>query len=277
MRRPTLTLLLLFFSALTVAACGPVPKPFKLDSGDKAKAALTSAAFISGVRVLPLDEVSVEADIDAAEYIADALRNQGIVASTSPAMRNARLLKPTVFKNGDSSFVEWELFEPDGRVRESIVTALPTDRATAPLLLEQVIDTVRVSLTPANQATPIVRNAAFTIGQISGAPGDGNVSLNKAVRVLFTRAGLNLAIDQAEAGLILNADVTVDAFDQNLDNLKLVWSVSTTSGEEVGTLTQENTVPKGSLSEKWGPTAFDAVYALVESMRAVQTAYREGN
>jgi len=258
-----------------LTACGPVPQPFKLNTSQKTKAALASTNFVSGVRVLTLEELPPGSGDVIAETLAEELRQLGIVASTSPAMRNARLLKPTVFTDVSGAWVRWELFEPDGRIRESVVTPLPRPDDSALRTLEPVVDTVRLSLTPEGQKTPVTRNASLGVGEITGAPGDGAASLAKAATVLFTRAGLDLALNGADPGLLLNAAVSVRSLDAEWDMLKLDWSIVTDGGEEVGRLSQENPVPKDALAEKWGRTAFDAVYGLVESVRAVQTAYSQ--
>ncbi len=258
-----------------LSACGPVPQPFKQDSAQKTKAALAAANFVSGVRVLAIEELPPGSGDAVAESLAQELRKLGIVASTSAAMRNARLLKPTVFTDVSGPWVRWELFEPDGRIREQVVTALPRPDDSATRTPAPLIDVVRLSLTPAGQQKPVVRNASLGIGEIVGAPGNGRIALAKAAVVLFTRAGLDVAQNGAEPGLILNAAASVQALDAEWDILKLDWSIVTDAGEEIGRLSQESAVPKDALSGKWGNTAFDAVLALVDSVRAVQDAYSQ--
>ena len=225
------------------------------------------------MRVLPIEGLPPDSADAIAETLAEALRARGIAASTSPAMRNARLLQPALITGGSEPKVQWDLFETDGRVRESVVTDLPRPGGTATAALAPVLDAVEVSLIPPENRTPEARNASLEIGPIAGAPGNGNAALRKAAAYLFDRAGLDLAADGAEGGLILTAAVAVEPFDPESDLLTINWSIVTPDGEEVGRLAQENPVPKRAVSNDWGPLAFEAVYGLIESVRAVQVAY----
>ena len=251
-----------------------MPQPFRPGSSDKARLALASAEFVSGVRVLPIEELPPGSGEALAERLSADLRARGVAASTSPAMRNARLLKPILFTDVSGTWVRWELFEADGQLRESVVTALPRPDNTAGQTLASLVDAVAISLRPREERRPVARNASLEIGAISGAPGNGNAALRKAASFLFDRAGIDLADDGDTAGLTLNAVVTVRPLDDQADLLTLAWSVVTPNGEEVGRLAQENAMPKQALAGDWGPLAFDAVRGLIESIRAVQVAYR---
>ena len=95
------------------------------------------------------------------------------------------------------------------------------------------------------------------ISSVAGAPGDGEESLNKAIIEILKRQDVAIVTNpQAEADLVLSADVVVAQPKSGKQNVKIVWRVRRRDGSEIGTVGQENDVPSGLLDGAWGDVAY---------------------
>ena len=112
-------------SVLILGACGPVPQPFRQDTETKARTTLARATITSGVRILPVGGLSAEHGTALSELLADRLRDLGTVASASDALHNTHFLSPNLVNGADGVLIRWDLFDPDGVQRDTIVTQAP--------------------------------------------------------------------------------------------------------------------------------------------------------
>jgi hypothetical protein len=95
------------------------------------------------------------------------------------------------------------------------------------------------------------------ISGVAGAPGDGGVSLPRAITEILKRQDVAIVTDpQAKADLVLDADVVVGNPKAGKQNVKIVWRVRRKDGGEIGTVGQENDVPAGLLDGAWGDVAY---------------------
>jgi hypothetical protein len=100
------------------------------------------------------------------------------------------------------------------------------------------------------------------VRKISGAPGDGGVSLAKAVATVLKRQDLLIVEDpKAASDLYVDCEVTVSAAKSDQQHVKIVWHVRRADGAEIGTVAQENDVPKGMLDVHWGDVAYNIALA----------------
>ncbi|WP_425403354.1 hypothetical protein [Hwanghaeella sp.] len=271
---------------LILSSCGPVPQPFRQDAETKARTTLARATITSGIRILPVAGFSPEHGAALSEYLADNLRDLGTVASTSDALRNAHFLSPNAMTDGDGLVIRWDLFDPDGVLRDTVISEAPTLEELDALLtgrnksLREMIGTVAARLhTTLNPraSNPIVERTAFlAIGTISGAPGNGSEDLSRAATAIFARSGIAMAKNGDEPDLVLNAEISLVPIDENSEHLTLAWSIDTPEGRQVGRLVQESAIPKGSLNGPWRGLAYDAILGLVDAVHEVQTAFKQG-
>lgn len=268
------------------AGCGPVPQPFRQDAETKARTTLARATITSGIRLLPVAGLEPERGAALSEELADKLRELGTVASTSNALRNAHFLSPNVIPGASGPLIRWDLFDPDGVLRDTIMTEVPTPGQLDALLtgrkkslrdmIGQVAARLHTTLNPRSTGPAIARTAELAIGTISGAPGDGAEELTRAATAIFSRAGIAMARNGKAPELFLNAEVSLTPIDAVSELLTLAWSVDTKDGRQVGRLVQESAVPKGSMDGPWRNLAYDAVLGLVDAVLEVQTAYKQG-
>lgn len=280
-------LLLASLAFALMVGCGPVPQPFRQDAETKARATLARATITSGIRLMPVAGLaSPEQGMALSEVLADKLRDLGTVASTSAALRNAHFLSPNVVASGRDTWIRWDLFDPDGVQRDTVITRAPTTEQLDALLqgrtktLREMVGYVaarlHTTLNPRSSGPALTRTANLAIGTISGAPGDGAADLSRAATAIFSRAGIAMARSDEPPDLILNAEVSLTPIDDSSDLLTLAWSVDAKDGRRVGRLVQESAVPKGTLDGPWRSLAYDAVLGLVDAIDEVQAAYKQG-
>jgi len=116
----------------------------------------------------------------------------------------------------------------------------------------------------------------LSIGSISGATGDGSVSLSNALKTALTAKGARVTDGPAAVGWRVECVVTVSALSATEDRVQLVWKLLDPDKKEAGTLTQENPVPKGRLGKKWGDVASFAAEAAADGIWQILQQIRTG-
>jgi hypothetical protein len=271
---------------MILSACGPVPQPFRQDADTKARTTLARATITSGIRVMPVAGFPAEHGAALSEVLADKLRDMGTVATTSDALRNAHFLSPNVITRDGIILIRWDLFDPDGIQRDTVIARAPTPEQLDALLIGRtkslremigyVADRLHKTLNPRSTGPVVERTARLAIGTISGAPGNGAEDLSRAATAIFSRAGISMANGSNIPDLVLNAEVSLSPIDGDSDLLTLAWSIDAPDGRQVGRLVQESAIPKGSLDGPWRGLAYDAVLGLVDALQEVQAAYKQG-
>jgi len=108
------------------------------------------------------------------------------------------------------------------------------------------------------QASGRVRVAVRNVG---GAPGDGDGSLATSMTAVLRHADVDIV--DAKTGkpdLTVDANVVVEP-KANQQHVKIVWHVARANGSEVGTVVQENDLPRGRLDGPWGDIAYNVAIA----------------
>ena len=122
--------------------------------------------------------------------------------------------------------------------------------AIAPLLEDEA---------PVEAAAP--QRTSIAIREITGAPGDGATSLAAAVAAVLREQDLAVVDDGQPADLTIDAEVSVSPAKGNEQHVKILWHVRRADGVEIGTVGQENDVPKGLLNGPWGDLAYNVAIA----------------
>ena len=115
---------------------------------------------------------------------------------------------------------------------------------------------------------------ALILGKISGAPGDGDAALRRAVHVVLRRTEVAVASQIENSGPRLDAQIDVTSHSDKQDQVRLVWTIRDSEQKTVAVLKQENVLPKGRIDRKWGSLAFDIALAIrpqiVEAVRRLR-------
>jgi hypothetical protein len=110
---------------------------------------------------------------------------------------------------------------------------------------------------PAAQAAPQKQTGPIRVAlrRVTGAPGDGGAALAKALTNVLRQQDLTIVDAGGKADLYIEGEVAVAPAAADKQHVKIVWRVRTASGAEIGTVGQENDVPRRFLSGGWGDLA----------------------
>jgi hypothetical protein len=264
---------------LLLSGCGPLPRPFQHIEPDPN----LRLEYVSGVTVLPIQGMSG----DMATVLAQSLGRAGIPAvAITGSVNSLRLFGELTELETEGSQVryalQWELQDADGisiTLKNQIGNSSIADwNGASPDLLRSLADQAASLLTPTLLGEDVVVATPPTaplpprlaIVGIEGAPGDGNKSLAKGLEQALRQMGFKLS-PIAEAELLIAAKITMSEGKKGDEHIKIDWYVSRPDEYEIGKITQENDIPKGSLNGKWGAIAGDIAeatsYGLVDVMR----------
>lgn len=107
---------------------------------------------------------------------------------------------------------------------------------------------------------------ATLVPSVTGAPGDGSQSLAAALQKELSRNGVALSDGTAQASYRVEGKVTVGADKDGKQPIEISWNVKDPQGKRLGTVTQKNEIPQGSLDGAWGKTADAAAAAAAQGI-----------
>ncbi len=120
---------------------------------------------------------------------------------------------------------------------------------------------------PEVAAAPASTGPVYTyVAPVSGAPGDGRTSLTDALRKHLAASGAKLASSSGRNVYSVRGRVSLRDAGAGKQTIRIDWRVSDPKGKRLGTVTQQNTIAKGSLSGHWGPVANAAAGAATDGI-----------
>lgn len=140
-----------------------------------------------------------------------------------------------------------------GTVAPSQAGAPPSQLAARPA----AVNTQTASLPPAGGATGVAP-------VVTGAPGDGNSALADALQRELSRQGVSLA--DPSGTYRVEGKVAVGAARDGKQPIQIDWRVRDPQGKSLGTVSQKNEIPPGSLDGQWGKTAEAAAAAAAQGI-----------
>jgi hypothetical protein len=118
--------------------------------------------------------------------------------------------------------------------------------------------------TTASVASP--KNAGVLVQPVAGAPGDGQRSLTVALKKRLYAGGVKLANGPAVNVYMVKGSVKLVEASGGKQNIRIDWQVLDPNGRKLGTVSQQNTIPKGSLNGPWGAIADAAAGAAADGI-----------
>lgn len=110
------------------------------------------------------------------------------------------------------------------------------------------------SSAPAASA-PGVKYAGVVVAPVAGAPGDGQRSLTTALKKRLYAGGVKLANGPAVNVYTVKGSVVLGDASGGKQSIRIDWLVLDPSGKRLGTVSQQNMIPKGALNGPWGAIA----------------------
>jgi hypothetical protein len=111
------------------------------------------------------------------------------------------------------------------------------------------------STTPAAVAVAGPKANGVVVAPVAGAPGDGQRSLTTDFKKRLYAGGVKLANGTSDNVNMVNGSVSLADASGGKQNIRIDWLVLDPSGKKLGTVSQQNTIPKGSLNGPWGAIA----------------------
>jgi hypothetical protein len=105
------------------------------------------------------------------------------------------------------------------------------------------------------------------VPSVAGAPGDGATALAAALQRELSRNGVTAASGAAQANAYrVEGKVTMGGARDGKQPIQIEWNVKDPRGKSLGTVSQKNEIPEGSLNGSWGRTADDAAGAATQGI-----------
>jgi hypothetical protein len=262
--------------AVSLGACQPLPHPF---DHDRPPAALMSVPDSADIAVGTIEGEPKATASKLGPALASALLKHEIPAthrttSISSYRLEARIQQGTAHQGKAVVTVFWRLRDPRGRVvaeRDNQLEAAVRDWENGDDdRIAQLAEPAAAELAAllADEAPKQQQDAApsgrtrVAVRKIAGAPGDGNESLASAVTAVLKRSDIDV-VDKPDAkhDVDVDGDITVDPAKGDRQHIKIVWRVARATGGQIGTVAQENDVPRGQLDGAWGDVAYSVAVA----------------
>ena len=256
----------LVLAALTVAACGPLPRPFRTAPEKPFNPLVTEVAAL-GVMVEPIDGTSLPMSRLLTEAVVEGLKRTGISATTDAGKNSRyRLMGKVELNQANQSLpfvmvIDWILLDYDGKIIGEASEGISGSRKDWEYGSPKIIAAMIGEEEKGQQAVK-PRLAGLWVGPVTNAPGDGNRSLARAIKIALKGGGITLAQDREHAEFVLESRVRVDPAKDGLQRVEIVWTVATPDNRESGRATQKNLVEVGTFSGAWGEVAAIAAAAL---------------
>jgi uncharacterized lipoprotein YmbA len=106
---------------------------------------------------------------------------------------------------------------------------------------------------------------AAIVPTVTGAPGDGNTALSSALQRELSRQGVTMA-NRPGASYRIEGKVALGQGQAGKQTIQIDWLVRDPQGRSLGTVSQKNEIPEGSLNGSWGNTADAAAGAAAQGI-----------
>jgi hypothetical protein len=262
--------------AVLLAACGPIPRPFRLDEKDATSNPLLRLPDHGGIVVPPAGGLPDAQARALADAVAEALRANDIPANTRLGNRQSLILDLFVAdKPGASVAVETHLVDPDGKVLSdgTLSDARPRggeEPADWMGIAKRVASAIVQAIKPESLAQRELLPVRIAVPE--GAPGQGGLALLQALAYHLGRAGVKVTEDKRVAALDVSGEVTQTPVQpvqgQETRRLAVVWRVAN-GDAELGRVDMANALPLRMIERQWAEISFQIAAASAEAIREI--------
>lgn len=228
-------------------------------------------------------------------YVVSAREKNGTKISyiwdvTDPTGKRVNRISGEEITAGGAGRDPWASVTPDvmksicDKTATKLASWLPPTQAAAPAVAGKV-QTTPASVTPVAQAAggsqikqaqagkpngtttgSITNGVNAIVPSVTGAPGDGSVSLTRAIRSELSRNGVSLASAPTPQSYRVEGKVALKPAQAGKQEINIDWHVKDPKGKKLGTVSQKNAIPAGSLDGAWGKTADAAAAAAAQGI-----------
>jgi hypothetical protein len=141
-----------------------------------------------------------------------------------------------------------------------------TTPAATPASLTTAANTPVVPTGPTTGSIDANATIATMVPAVTGAPGDGSATLTTAIQRELTKNGVALTTTPAGQTYKVEGKVVMGQGKDGKQPIQIDWNVIDPAGKKLGTVSQKNEVPQGSLDGAWGKTADAAAAAAAQGI-----------
>lgn len=256
-RRPPRRLAALAVAAL-LAACGPLPQPFRHDDG--AVADLARPKLERGLTL------RLGTDLPQAEALTEQLQRSFDLLEIPLALPGSPAGGRVLAVAAQDGALVWRLLAPDGKEIAQLSRPAPATAAAAARQASEIATAISASFDdPDAQGShpsatrPRIR-PRVRVEPLRGLPGNGDQALTAALVTALSRRGVDVVQD-GPITVVGQITITPAPADTGPDReiLQVSWLVKAGSagGRQLARLDQAGPVPKGRLGQPWGALAGD--------------------
>jgi hypothetical protein len=196
----------------------------------------------------------------AGEEIVAGSPSQDPWAAITPAVAEAVAAKAT------GAFVAWL---PNAR-QPAVADAGPAPTGVGVPKAEAAARPAAKKAVASTQTTTgsIAKDGALmaVVPAVTGAPGDGSTSLTAAIQRELQTKGIALANRPSPSAYRVEGAVLMGTIREGKQPIQIEWVVKDPNGKKLGTVSQKNDIPEGSLDGSWGKVADQAASAAVQGI-----------
>jgi len=186
----------------------------------------------------------------------------GEIASNQPVAAPVDTRGDSLARPSAPARQEPPVYAPAGAVAAAQAVPQPFPQAVpqaapplAPALPVREIASAPVAPVQGSPLSSAWANPVILVKLVEGAPGDGNQALMLAIKQALRIRNFMVTEDPRQAVFLIEGRVEIAPPTNGRQRAKVVWTVTTVSGGQVGRAIQENTIPAGSLNGAWGQVA----------------------
>ncbi len=153
-----------------------------------------------------------------------------------------------------------------GSTQTAAAAPAPAQQIAAAAPQPAPLTTAAVTPPPATGSIDATGSYTTIVPTITGAPGDGGTSLTAAIQRELTRNGVTLATSSGAATYKVEGKVAMGLAKDGKQPIQIDWNVIDPKGKKLGTVSQKNEVPQGTLDGAWGKTADLAAAAAAQGI-----------
>ncbi len=254
---------------LLLSACGDLPRPF---AGNPGRNALALSVPPPPRLLVPVPTDGLLPAQDAqiwAHAVTDALVADEIPAFAMPPHKGEWQLHLSASLQGDHVTPRYTLYDPKGGTKGDVYgtpvaaalwaeASLPAFQQSASQAAPQIVDLLRSVDATLKQSDPnslYNRPAKIYFSGVTGAPGDGNSSLARGMRIRLPDTGDQMVDKADHSDFLLHATVKMTDEPGGQQQVEIHWIVSDRAGHIAGDVAQGHDVAKGTLDHYWGDIA----------------------
>jgi hypothetical protein len=254
---------------LALSACGDLPEPF---IGNPGATARRLAQPLTAMLAVPPGSDTLLPDAanqELAKQVALSLQASEVPATVRQPQRGDWRVITSVKQASGQVTPVFSVQDPTGKeLGNAESQPIPLDVWAKPdeTLLQRiaadagprigdVLTGIRIARDKADPDSLYNRPAKVFVADVTGAPGDGNVSLTKMMRTRLAALGPVVLTTPSGADFAVQGDVKVVPIPDHKERVEIIWTVKTGAGGERGKVVQLNEIPAGTLSRYWGDVA----------------------